>query len=182
MTTKEKLIHSAIRLFSDKGFEATSTTAICTDAGFSSGALFVHFKTKNDLLDYIYLDIKKHYFEAARNIIRLSDDIFYIFEESMLAGAKYYTSNPENFTFMKRFLNSPHISRITQDEIQYEMRLTTELLQQAKSQKIVIDLKNELIFKMLTWAYYEYIQYCIEKWEEPTKKNIQTILQMIKKN
>lgn len=65
MTTREKLMQSAIKLFSQNGFEATSTNAICKHAGFSAGTLFVHFETKNDLLDSIYLEIKKEYFQAA---------------------------------------------------------------------------------------------------------------------
>jgi len=52
-TTKEKLLDSALKLFTEKWFENTSTTAICTDAGFSSWALFVHFKTKNEMLDFL---------------------------------------------------------------------------------------------------------------------------------
>jgi AcrR family transcriptional regulator len=62
MNTKERLLSSALTLFSQKGFQATSTTSICANAGFSSGALFVHFKTKNELLDTLYLNIKKEYF------------------------------------------------------------------------------------------------------------------------
>ena len=66
-TTKEKLIISALKLFNEKWFENTSTNSICEKAWFSSGALFVHFKTKNDLLDYLYVDIKKKYFDFIFN-------------------------------------------------------------------------------------------------------------------
>ena len=50
--TRERLITEAIRLFGDKGFEATSVSQIEAAAGLSagSGALYRHFKSKDDVL------------------------------------------------------------------------------------------------------------------------------------
>lgn len=50
--TRERLLTEAWRLFSDKGFEATSVSQIEAAAGLSagSGALYRHFKSKDDVL------------------------------------------------------------------------------------------------------------------------------------
>ena len=52
-STRERLVTEAIRLFSAKGFEATSVSQIEAAAGLSpgSGALYRHFKSKDALLD-----------------------------------------------------------------------------------------------------------------------------------
>jgi AcrR family transcriptional regulator len=52
-STRERLITEAMRLFSAKGFEATSVSQIEAAAGlaFGSGALYRHFKSKDALLD-----------------------------------------------------------------------------------------------------------------------------------
>jgi AcrR family transcriptional regulator len=52
-STRERLVSEAMRLFSDKGFEATSVSQIEAAAGLSpgSGALYRHFKSKDALLD-----------------------------------------------------------------------------------------------------------------------------------
>jgi AcrR family transcriptional regulator len=48
--TRQKLIHSAERLFARVGFEAASVEAIANDAGFSRGAFYSNFSTKEELL------------------------------------------------------------------------------------------------------------------------------------
>lgn len=51
--TRERLVIEAMRLFSAKGFEATSVSRIESAAGLAagSGALYHHFKSKEALLD-----------------------------------------------------------------------------------------------------------------------------------
>lgn len=50
--TRDRLLIEAMRLFSDKGFEATSVSQIESAAGLAagSGALYRHFKSKDALL------------------------------------------------------------------------------------------------------------------------------------
>jgi AcrR family transcriptional regulator len=52
-STRERLVNEAMRLFSAKGFEATSVSQIEAGAGLApgSGALYRHFKSKDALLD-----------------------------------------------------------------------------------------------------------------------------------
>lgn len=53
VSTRERLVTEAMRLFSTKGFEATSVSQIEAAAGLAagSGALYRHFKSKDALLD-----------------------------------------------------------------------------------------------------------------------------------
>ena len=47
--TREKILAAAVKVYSERGFSAP-TSAIAEEAGFSHGALFVHFPTVDDLL------------------------------------------------------------------------------------------------------------------------------------
>jgi len=47
--TRSKIIESAIKLFSTRGFNAASVDDICKDAGISKGAFYHHFETKQAL-------------------------------------------------------------------------------------------------------------------------------------
>lgn len=53
VSTRDRLVAEAMRLFSSRGFEATSVAQIEAAAGLSagSGALYRHFKSKDALLD-----------------------------------------------------------------------------------------------------------------------------------
>ena len=47
--TRKKLMRSALRLFVEKGYHRTTTDQISRAAGVSAGALYVHFRSKEDL-------------------------------------------------------------------------------------------------------------------------------------
>ena len=43
---EEKILKSAIKIFSEKGFSASTTSEIAKDAGVAEGTIFRYFKTK----------------------------------------------------------------------------------------------------------------------------------------
>ncbi|CAH8244181.1 TetR/AcrR family transcriptional regulator [Paenibacillus melissococcoides] len=50
---KEKIVQSAIRLFTEKGYQATSIQDIADDCSIAKGSLYKHFASKEDL--YIHI-------------------------------------------------------------------------------------------------------------------------------
>ena len=58
---KELLLEAATKLFVERGLHATPTSAISKEAGVSAGILFLYFKTKDVLIDELYVSIKKEY-------------------------------------------------------------------------------------------------------------------------
>lgn len=57
--TYQKILIAASDCFSNKGFNATSIGDITKSAGISQGALYTHFKSKNDLIIAIVNDEMK---------------------------------------------------------------------------------------------------------------------------
>lgn len=54
MTTREKIIEAAIRLFNDKGTKAVTTNHIAADCGISPGNLYYHFRNKEEIIRAIF--------------------------------------------------------------------------------------------------------------------------------
>ncbi len=48
---KEKIIKSALKLIKEKGYDAVKVSDITLDAGVSKGAFYIHFKSKEDLIE-----------------------------------------------------------------------------------------------------------------------------------
>lgn len=61
MDKRELLLAAATKLFVERGLHATPTSAISKEAGVSAGILFHYFKTKDYLIDELYVSIKKEY-------------------------------------------------------------------------------------------------------------------------
>src|ERR1700676_4404378 len=55
---KEQILESALRLFATEGL-AVPTAKIAKEAGVANGTLFNYFSTKQDLIDALYLTLKK---------------------------------------------------------------------------------------------------------------------------
>lgn len=47
--TRDRILASAARVFGQKGFERSSLDEVAADAGMTKGAIYWHFKSKNDL-------------------------------------------------------------------------------------------------------------------------------------
>lgn len=54
MNTKEKLFESALNLFSEKGFKATTIREITRQTGLTPGSFYNHFASKDALLQAVY--------------------------------------------------------------------------------------------------------------------------------
>ncbi|MGH1387970.1 TetR/AcrR family transcriptional regulator [Kordia sp.] len=74
MTDKqEKILQAALELFSNEGYNATSTSKIGKKAGVSEGLIFRHFTNKQGLLDAIIKDAESRIGEIIMPIIGETD-------------------------------------------------------------------------------------------------------------
>jgi AcrR family transcriptional regulator len=76
-TRRQQLLESARKLFVKKGFRATTTEEIARNAGLTKGALYFHFKSKEDILFDLVKTFaaknKAHLEEELGNVTNLSD-------------------------------------------------------------------------------------------------------------
>jgi AcrR family transcriptional regulator len=74
ITTKEKILDTAYRLFCEKGYYRTTTNEIARIAGVSIGSLYSYFKDK----DTIFLEILDRYHESFMAVHeKLAEDMDY---------------------------------------------------------------------------------------------------------
>ncbi len=159
MTPKEKFLRSALKLFNEKWFENTSTTAICSDAGYSSGAMFFHFKTKNDLLNQLYISIKQKSADYILKNLWNNLSIEKKVREILKLWFQYYLDNYEEFMFMKSFTESHHISHSSKNEIKKEIQMFYKMLDEWKSQWIFIDEDASFIHTWINAMLYYFVEY-----------------------
>jgi len=68
--TRTKIMESAIKLFSNSGFNKASVDDICAEAGISKGAFYHHFKSKQEL----FLALLDGWLTTIDNAIEASKD------------------------------------------------------------------------------------------------------------
>ncbi|MDD5203580.1 MAG: TetR/AcrR family transcriptional regulator, partial [Sulfurimonas sp.] len=70
ISTKEKILLSSRRLFSENGYKATSVRKIATDVGIRESALYNHFKNKEEIFLTVAKDIFSSPFSFTHDEIR----------------------------------------------------------------------------------------------------------------
>ncbi len=107
MPTKERIARASLRLFSKKGFKGTTIKDIASEVGITEGAIYRHFRSKEDIIDYLLDRITGE----IRDL--LERDVFPYKDPKTQIGRlvefliRYAFENPDSF----RFLTVYHILR-----------------------------------------------------------------------
>ena len=73
--TREKIILTAIALFAEKGFAATSTREIANRCGISVGLMYHYFKNKDEIFDELVKEATEYLNELSTTSIKeIADD------------------------------------------------------------------------------------------------------------
>ena len=65
--TRENILMTALRLFARDGYEAVSVSRIAGELGVTKGALYKHYKNKQDILDSIFKRVCELDVERSKN-------------------------------------------------------------------------------------------------------------------
>ena len=149
MTTKEKILLEAMKLFSVQGFTAVSVRAIAAAVGVRDSALYKHFKSKQEILDAIVeaskLRFKEQY--AKLNIEEMKEDNLVEYCMQMFS----YQTQDEWIVMFRRLLmieqfNNPEMAAIYKD-IFIDMPVNTQkqIFQKLINEKVLKDKNAEVM-------------------------------------
>ncbi len=151
MTTKDKILNTSLKLFASQGIEKTSTIQITQEVGIASGTLFVHFRTKQELIDTLYVQIKKKAFSRLIQQINAAQSI----EAELTQKAKmlidYFLKNYDAFRFMELVEVSPIISATAMQVGRQEYKQLCDQIMVWQSQGSLKPIDLELILAAI-WA------------------------------
>ena len=72
MTTKEKILHEALSLFAEKGYDAVYVGDIADAVGIKAPSLYKHYKSKQEIFDSC-VEVFSKRMEQVRTDLRLPD-------------------------------------------------------------------------------------------------------------
>jgi AcrR family transcriptional regulator len=137
---REKILDTALRLFTQYGVDATPTSRISKEAGISTGTLFHYFPDKDKLVGALYLSIKKEMAGA----VRRNDDPALPTKERIGQGMRGYiawgVANPLKVRFLDQCYNYPGIGEDVQEQVYDEFSWMAGLIESAVSEGLVPDL------------------------------------------
>ena len=148
---RDLLIEAATKLFVERGFHATPTSAITKEAGVSAGILFHYFKTKDELIVELFVELKKQY---SGFILKDIDKIKTPIGKLRLIWAnswRWGLENPIKFKFIQQADNSIYYESIkNHPEITAKHKMFSEFLKEYIDEKLIKDIDQEFLMSSMS--------------------------------
>ena len=183
LPTKDKIYQSALELFASQGIQATSTAQISKKAGVASGTLFVHFKSKQELVDTIYLNIKKNAFTDSTTYSYDGSSVEINLKEAYRKIIEYFLNNFNEFIFLGLIDNDPMVSEearaIGFKNFEKSINILKELHKEGHFKEIDFD----LLFQ-ISWSATETIikNLKLRNLKKPSESELNVIWDIMKKS
>jgi AcrR family transcriptional regulator len=110
MSKREQILQAALKLFTEHGFRGTSTAEISRQAGVATGTLFHHFKSKEELIEELYLGAKTEladYLQSACSSAKGTEEII---KQLWFAYVDWAINHESQYRFFKHCEASPYIN------------------------------------------------------------------------
>lgn len=105
---REKIIQGALRLFTQKGIDATSTASIAKEAGVGTGTVFHYFSSKEELTHECFLDVKKRLQDKLRE--GESKDFFELGRIYWDKAIRWYLDHERETQFLLMYQHDPKMN------------------------------------------------------------------------
>ena len=89
---RRAILDAALKVFAEQGIADAPTSAISRAAGVAEGSLFTYFKTKNDLMNALYLELRMEFSRYMGDFPHGADAhrrLRYIWDKYLELGALY---------------------------------------------------------------------------------------------
>ena len=151
--SREKILTTALTLFTERGFFGTPTSLISKEAGVATGTLFFYFPTKEELIDTLYRRIKS---EAAKAMCR-----DFTTEKTALAKLRrigynaigWGIENPAKQKFMEQFAHSSFVSTTAHEEGMSHFLFLQDLVRDGIQEGTIRNIDPGLLFCMMASSF-----------------------------
>lgn len=188
MTTKDLILHTALRLFSERGYDGVSMRDLATEVGIKAASIYNHFSSKEDIFNSLLVEMQNRYEqtvntvnvpngtskEAAMQYVTISEEqlqqiaggLFLYFAKDEFAApfrkmitSEQYRNSVASDVFRHMFINSA---------LEYQMDLFQTLIEQGE----FIDADPEII----ALHFYSPIFLLLESYDEIQEERIMETL------
>lgn len=154
MEKTRKILDTALRLFVEFGFHGTPTSKIAQEAGVANGTLFNKFKTKDDLIIALFVDIETRMGEYIAENAKQESSLKETLKGQYIASLYWALDNKDEFRFVEQFKTSPFLSLIAPEEIEKAIKPFCSMLKQGISDNIIKPLPVDYLFTLVSSHTY----------------------------
>lgn len=174
---KEAIYQATIRLIQENGLHSTPMSLIAKEANVAAGTIYLYFKNKEELLNQLYLKLKREYNDALLEGLGGQTSVRESFEHVWRNALKFQLTYTAKFSFMEQFKNSPYIFKMTIDEGLRMFQPTKNLILEAKKNKIIKNISDNILLALFFAPIGELVKQHLRAGTTPAEKEIQEAFQ-----
>ncbi|MCO5382448.1 TetR/AcrR family transcriptional regulator [Methanosarcina sp. Z-7115] len=142
------IMETALKLFTERGFQGTSTAQISKEAGVATGTFFNYFPTKEDLINSLYFEVKGRLSSSMEKEIESKSTFQERVRRLWSNFINWGIDNQEEFLFVGQFCSSPYITKYTREEVMKEYIFLHNLVNEGIKTGEIKDFSPELTIAM----------------------------------
>jgi len=147
---RNAILDAATRVFAERGLTAAPTSEISKEAGVAEGTLFTYFKTKDDLMNALYREIKLELADAMMSGFPRKKSVRTRLQHVWDGYVNWGLTNPEQRKVLAQLLVSGMLSKASIEAGSAPFVEMQNMIRNAMGQHILrADLPTELISKMM---------------------------------
>jgi len=148
---KEQLIfRAALRLIQQEGFAGLKMSILAKEARMAAGTIYLYFKSKEDLINRLYITLKRRNAQALLKGYDAGAPFMESFELIWQNFLDANLANPEESAFIEQYYRSPYLDKTVQDEADRLVAPIFELLERGKKERLIKDVPTEMLVAQLT--------------------------------
>ena len=168
---RKAILDTSLRLFVEQGFHATPTSQIAKDAGAATGTLFHYFKTKEELIDTLFLETQNMLVNklsiGVDEQISIKGKLKQIFYNAINWSLAY----PTHQLFYYQYIHSPFISKIKKEPGEHRLQFVYDIIEEGKQTDVLKDFPTGLLFETALGLMNGIIVHLMEAPEKATNTN-----------
>jgi len=143
---RRALVESTICLVNNNGFHATPISKIAKMANVSPATIYLYFENKQDLINKVYLEVKKAFFDYAfqsyKNTMSVSEGFEFVWKRI----ADFKLKEIDKALFLSQCDNTPMIDEASRQEGIKHMQPLLDLWQRGKDEGLIKPMSNYLLY------------------------------------
>jgi len=160
---KAKAIHNAaMKLVINTGFTGLKMADVARNAGIATGTLYIYYKSKEELINDIYLETKKEIVALLSNPNHKAETFYTTYRNMWLAYFSYCFENPEKMLFVEQFLYSGYIEESVYNRVEDMFAPLNQFLLDGQKNGMVKQLDIEILKAQMEGAIHEIIKMIVK--------------------
>ncbi|WP_448587171.1 TetR/AcrR family transcriptional regulator [Thermocrinis sp.] len=101
--TKDRILETALKLFSEKGIKETTVKDIAKEVGITEGAIYRHFLSKDELVNTLFSSQSERFYRELLSVVEDEKPIEDRFFKLVHTFLNFCFGNPQAFRFINLF-------------------------------------------------------------------------------